>query len=430
MTQIPISFHSDTVSEATTLRTMSWFLIILFLSLTYFSVSDASHYGKKLSSAFVVGTVYCDTCSQQEFSLGSHFISGASVAVECKYGNPIPFFKKEVMTNEHGEFKVQLPFKVRKYVRRIKSCTFKLISSSEPHCAVASDSTSSSMSLKTRKQGEHIFSAGLFSFKPMEKPNFCNQKQSVPNSKNHAFVKNEFPTTSTYPSTTQVLKHNPTKSLEKSQSDKNLAEDFFFPPNPFLPPPIIPNPFQPPPIIPNPFQPPPLIPNPFQPPKPPFIPNPFQPPSPPPLIPNPFQPPPSSSPLFPNPFQPPPSPTPTPLFPNPFQPPPSPTPTPLFPNPFQPPPSPTPTPLFPNPFQPPPSPTPTPLFPNPFQPPSSSPPSLFPPFPLIPGLTPSPPPPPPPAPTFPFPLPPLFPPLYPTPHIPGTPPASSKNNSP
>ncbi|XP_027358643.1 proline-rich extensin-like protein EPR1 isoform X2 [Abrus precatorius] len=325
---------------------MPWFLVILFLSLTYASLSDAS-YDKKLPSAVVVGTVYCDTCFQHDFSKESHFISGASVAVECKDGTSIPRFKQEVKTDKDGEFKVQLPFRVRKHVRRIKGCTFKLISSNEPHCAVASATASSSMILKTRKEGEHIFSAGLFSFKPIIRPNFCNQKQSDPNSKNKVF------------------------------SFKPPA-DFFFPPNPFLPPPIIPNPFQPPPLIPNPFQPPPLIPNPFQPPSPPLIPNPFQPPSPPPFIPNPFQPPPSPPPFIPNPFQPPPSPPP--------------------------------------------------LLPNPFQPPPARPPPFFPPLPfppiVIPGLTPPPPPPPPPASIFP-PIPPIFPPLLPPPRSPGTPPASS-----
>ncbi|OIV90204.1 hypothetical protein TanjilG_01400 [Lupinus angustifolius] len=316
---------------------MSWFLVILFLILTFGSVSEARHH-KKLPSAVVVGTVYCDTCFQHDFSFGSHFISGASVAIECKDGKSKPRFKNEVKTNEHGEFKVHLPFSVSKSAKRIKGCTFKLISSSEPYCAVASAAKSSSLILKSRKQKEHIFSAGFFSFKPLKKPNQCNQKPSIQNS-------------------------------------KYLDKKFFFPTNPFFPP-IIPNPFQPP-LIPNPFQPPPLIPNPFQPP--PLLPNPFQPPSPPPLFPNPFQPP-SPPPLFPNPFQPPPS-TPSPLIPNPFQPPPS-TPPPLIPNPFQPPPSnPSPSfpPLFPFPpipgltKPPPPPPPPPPVLPFPFPP-------LFPPL--------------------------------------------------
>ncbi|CAJ2665866.1 unnamed protein product [Trifolium pratense] len=349
---------------------MSWFLTILFLTLTFgTNLSEANHDNKKLlPSPVVVGTVYCDTCFQQAFSINSHFISGASIAVECKIGKTKPRFYEEVKTNEHGEFKVKLPFLVKKHVKRIKGCSFKLLSSNEPNCAIASTSTSTSFSLSLKKklQQEHIFSAGIFSFKPSKKPKFCDQKHS----------------------TTQNLKKqlSHVKNLEQSKfSNKKkvpheIKDFFFFPPNPFFPPPIIPNPFQPP-LIPNPFTPPPLIPNPLNPP--PLIPNPFQPPSPP-LIPNPFQPP---------------------------------SPPPLIPNPFQPP---SPPPLIPNPFQPPPS-SPPPLIPNPFQPPPSSPPPFFP-FPpvVIPGLTPSPPPPPPPKSIFPFPLPPLFPP----PHSPGSPPTS------
>ncbi|CAL5186066.1 unnamed protein product [Lathyrus oleraceus] len=262
---------------------MSWFLTILFLTLTFgTNLSEAKHVNKKLHpSPSVVGTVFCDTCFQQTFSQESRFISGASIAVECKLGKTKQRFYKEVKTNEQGEFKVKLPFLVRKNVKRIKGCNFKLLSSNEPNCAIASTSTSFSLTLKKKLQDEHIFSAGFFSFKPIKKPKFCDQnKHSTQNPK------------------------------------KNEVEDFFFfPPNP-LNPPLVPNPFQPP-LIPNPFTPPPLIPNPFQPPSPPLIPNPFQPPSPPPFLPNPFQPPPSSPPpLLPNPFQPPPSsPPPFSLFP-------------------------------------------------------------------------------------------------------------------
>ncbi|KAJ1406498.1 Pollen protein Ole e I like [Sesbania bispinosa] len=343
---------------------MSWFLVILFLSLTFGSPSEASH-GKKPSSAVVVGTVYCDTCFQQDFSMGSHFISGASVAVECKdgYENSKPSFRKEVKTDEHGEFRVQLPFSVSKHVKRIKGCTVKLLSSSEPYCAVASAANSSSLRLKSRKQGLHIFSAGFFSFKPLKQPNLCNQKPSVQNSKGLDSVKTSFPKNfdPSFPPPLQdpntpggilpilpplpglpglpplpelppmpplpglpippihagrTSDSNPTKT-----SDQKVVN-----PETFIFPPIVPNPLQPP-LVPNPLQPPPLIPNPLQPP--PLIPNPLQPPSPP-LIPNPLQPPPSgSSPLFPFPPVPgltPPSPPPGSPFPFPpiFPPPSSP----------------------------------------------------------------------------------------------------------
>ncbi|KAM1358250.1 hypothetical protein ACFX15_044547 [Malus domestica] len=55
---------------------MSWFFTVLFLvtALTFHTPSEASH-EKNDPSAVVVGTVYCDTCFQEDFSHTSHFIS-------------------------------------------------------------------------------------------------------------------------------------------------------------------------------------------------------------------------------------------------------------------------------------------------------------------------------------------------------------------
>ncbi|KAL1322890.1 hypothetical protein HN51_067905 [Arachis hypogaea] len=293
---------------------MSWFLVILLLSqICGCCLSEAGH-DKKPSSAVVVGTVYCDTCFQQDFSMGSHFISGASVAVECKDGITEPKFRKEVKTNDAGEFRVELPFSVSKHVRRIKGCSVKLVSSSEPYCAVASAATSSSIRLKSRKQGLHIFSAGFFSFKPLKLPNLCNQKPSLQNTNKNVLgsvkefflppnIDPSFPSPSQDPNTPgsflpilpplptlpklpplpplpplpgiSTPRPDKTKTSRNVESlDQKLAapEDFILPPNPLLPPPTDSNPFQPPPLIPNPF------PNPLQPPAAPRFPTPFQPP--------------------------------------------------------------------------------------------------------------------------------------------------------
>lgn len=54
---------------------MHWFLAIVFLIFTLYNLSEAK-YEKRLPSAVVVGTVYCDTCFRTDFSRTSHFISG------------------------------------------------------------------------------------------------------------------------------------------------------------------------------------------------------------------------------------------------------------------------------------------------------------------------------------------------------------------
>ncbi|OWM84710.1 vegetative cell wall protein gp1 [Punica granatum] len=322
---------------------MHWFLIVLlFLSSAVFGASEGTGHGnKKLPSAVVVGTVYCDTCFQQGFSKASRFLSGASVAVECKAGPSGQVFRQEVKTNKQGEFRVKLPFSVAKHVRKIKSCSVELISSNEPYCSVASAASSDSLRLQSRRQGTHIFSAGFFTFKPLNQPNMCNEKPSLEEvNSNKAVVPPNFdptfppplqdpPTPSTgflpplpfLPNLPPLPQLPPLPSLPglpnippktekttrddnlnaKLKSDSSVADqkltypEFFFPPNPFRPPSVFPpNPLQPPSLLPpSPLQPAPLLPpNPLQPPPAPLIPLPpipgLTPPPPTPGLPFPF----------------------------------------------------------------------------------------------------------------------------------------------
>ncbi|XP_077211251.1 uncharacterized protein LOC143846639 [Tasmannia lanceolata] len=186
----------------------SWFLLFIFSFLFHNSVAK---HEKQLPSAMVVGTVYCDTCFNQRFSKTSHFISGASVAVECGEAGLKSRFREEVKTNEHGEFKVHLPLSVGKHLKRLKRCSVKLITSSEPYCAVASTATSSSLNLKSRKKGLHIFSAGFFTFKPLKQPELCYQKPSPTTSSKFSSMKTFFayPDLPTFP----PLNQNPPISI-------------------------------------------------------------------------------------------------------------------------------------------------------------------------------------------------------------------------
>ncbi|KAM7520617.1 hypothetical protein LguiB_019579 [Lonicera macranthoides] len=286
---------------------MSWLLTLIIITFTFNNPSQAHKHEKKLQSAVVVGTVYCDTCFHQDFSKTSHFISGALVAIECNDTNSKPNFLKEVKTNERGEFKVNLPFSVSKHIKKIKGCSVKIISSSEPYCAVASTATSSSIHLKSRKPGTHIFSAGFFTFKPLKQPALCSQKPSTQISKEFNSMKPflddpsfpppiQDPLMPFLPPLPQLPNLPPLPQLpimpplpgfpfpsKSSQLSNQKTFGIPFPPNPFQPPSILPpNPLQPPPsILPPVFPSPPssIIP----PILPPFVPIPgLTPPSPPP----------------------------------------------------------------------------------------------------------------------------------------------------
>ncbi|CAF2345981.1 unnamed protein product [Brassica napus] len=307
--------------EITTTFTV-WFTLMIFLGISINGGLSQGHQHlvkKTRSSAVVVGTVYCDTCFNGAFSKShNHLIPGAVVAVECIDENSKPSFRQEVKTDEHGQFKAKLPFTVSKHVKKIKRCSVKLLSSSQPYCSIAASATSTSLKrLKSSKHGENtrVFSAGFFTFKPENQPEICSQKpinlrgskpllpdpafpqpiqDPVPNNPSplpnlpivpplpNLPIPQLPPLLPPGPPQKQPSLHNKKESSLDDKKTEVLKPDFFFPPNPVTPL-LPPTPLNPPLLPPNPLNPPGIIP-----------PNPLI-PSPPtlPLPPLPFQPPPS-----------------------------------------------------------------------------------------------------------------------------------------
>ncbi|XP_078164945.1 uncharacterized protein LOC144559714 isoform X2 [Carex rostrata] len=239
----------------------AWYLVVPFLLLGFPSQGNCRKHSAVLPSTLVTGNVYCDTCSEQQSNKLGHFITGASIQVECTDESKHIAFRKTAITNPKGLFKFNIPPEVHKNTQSsIKNCTIDLHKTSHAttFCdAVASVSTTSALELRlksTRKDGMKVYSAGTVTFKPQKKPVICDEQIDQP-----AF--------------------------------------FFFPPNPLQPPniggvPVPQNPLVPPPpsLLPPGFQPtppsifPPGLPF-FQPPPPPSLLPPLpilQPPPPPP----------------------------------------------------------------------------------------------------------------------------------------------------
>ncbi|KAJ6815410.1 pollen allergen Che a 1-like [Iris pallida] len=270
---------------ANNVRSSCFLLLALFCM---FHCSASSHHEKKLSSAIVVGTVNCDMSSfGRDLSKSSHFISGASVAVECAG------FRKEIKTNRRGVFRVRLPATA---VDVPKGCSVRLIRSNEQFCSMASSSTSAELRLKSKRNGPlQVFSAGPAS------PAVAERKQF--------FFPPPIPFLPSPPIGGLPLPPNPVLPPPIPFLPSPPIGGLPLPPNPVLPPPSLL-----PPVIPSPPPSllPPVIPSPPPSLLPPFLPTP--PPAPfvgipplPPLIPPPSMPPPPAS-IFP-PFPP------NPLFP-------------------------------------------------------------------------------------------------------------------
>ncbi|XP_057768572.1 proline-rich extensin-like protein EPR1 isoform X2 [Salvia miltiorrhiza] len=256
---------------------MYWFWTIMFLSLATINNSESKLHNQK-SSAVIVGTVYCDTCFQQNLPKASQYL--IAVTVECKDAGSGTRFRQQVKTDSHGEFKVHLPFPVSKHTRKIRGCSVRLISSNKPYCAVAASATSSNLHLKSRKDGTHVFSAGFFTFRPLKQPQVCDEKTSINSFKKLSQISNPndpafvppiqdppsfgsfLPPLPRLPPLPQLPRLPPLPGIPflppvvpKKQAANNvpkLSENqpgTPFPPNPFNLPNILPpNPFQSPPI--------------------------------------------------------------------------------------------------------------------------------------------------------------------------------------
>ncbi|GLJ48586.1 hypothetical protein SUGI_1024940 [Cryptomeria japonica] len=152
--------------------------VLLLAIITCFAAADALHHDDAhLFSVRIVGTVFCDTCYKQQFSKNSYFISGASVAVECRNNKQTPDFRTEAKTNKYGQFKVELVPSIFHSDKQLKRCSVTLLQNEEQKspCKLVSTANSSSFTLKSKKGSIHTYSAGFFSYRPQSPPSFCSQ---------------------------------------------------------------------------------------------------------------------------------------------------------------------------------------------------------------------------------------------------------------
>ncbi|XP_074586798.1 uncharacterized protein LOC141842654 [Curcuma longa] len=156
----------------------SLLLLISFFFFCIFLCPSGARHEARVDTVLVTGTVYCDTCFRPTLSKSSHFISDGLVAVECgSSGSNRPSYRTVVRTNRRGVFRAQLPTNIGERLHSLESCAVELIKANQPFCAVASSATvPRRLRLKSRRHGVHVYSAGFFSFKPLDQPEMCSQK--------------------------------------------------------------------------------------------------------------------------------------------------------------------------------------------------------------------------------------------------------------
>ncbi|KAJ6837108.1 RNA-binding protein 12-like [Iris pallida] len=320
-------------------------LAVLLFARSYSLEADAG----QIKNITVIGTVFCDACSNNSFTRNSYFLQGVKVLVECKLranqtSNEEISITVNRMTDQFGVYKLEIPpidgFECKDGWEPESFCQATLVESPSPLCNLpAIKSSTEHVALKNKKANACVYNLNALSYRPSKRDDtVCGTRKVRPDNNlgSALFFWPPFPPFGfPWPGWTPFPFPYPSWPFPSPPS-----LPFPFPPLPFLtPPPAFPFPLPPlwptpPPALPFPFPPLPPVPSLFpSPPPPPSFPFPLPPFTPLPPFPKlpPFTPLPS---LF-SPPPPPPSPPPPsfpflpplpPLFPNPG----SPTPPPPF----------------------------------------------------------------------------------------------------
>ncbi|KAJ6832123.1 uncharacterized protein M6B38_286045 [Iris pallida] len=94
---------------------------------------------KPTSDVAVIGSVFCDSCSENAYSKRSYFLKGAKVLIQCKFGRTSIAANRT--TDRYGVYRLDIPlagrFKCREGRETRSMCRAVLTDSASSHCSLA-----------------------------------------------------------------------------------------------------------------------------------------------------------------------------------------------------------------------------------------------------------------------------------------------------
>lgn len=158
-------------------------LPIFLLSASHLlTVSLSSNDPSKLKTNItVIGSVFCDACSDNTFSKHSYFLQGVEVLIECKFdvksktGDKISV-TSERTTDSFGVYKLDIPpvegFQCKQGLEIKSFCSASLIQSSSSSCSVpGTQSSTAHMALKSKARDVCILNLNTLNFHPAKRDN-------------------------------------------------------------------------------------------------------------------------------------------------------------------------------------------------------------------------------------------------------------------
>ncbi|KAG6527708.1 uncharacterized protein LOC122041060 [Zingiber officinale] len=161
--------------------------LVIFL----FSISAVARLQPhRVSNITVLGSVYCDACSDNSFSKNSYFLRGAQVVVQCKFAVVNSTSQEEMSitayrtTDRFGVYKLDIPpvdgLECHEG-REVKSmCRAILVRSSSARCNTTGFTRSSTahVAFKDRETGACYYNLNALSYKPVRSK--CSKGREAP----------------------------------------------------------------------------------------------------------------------------------------------------------------------------------------------------------------------------------------------------------
>lgn len=123
------------------------------------------------NSITVVGSVFCDSCSENIFSKHSYFLQGAKVQIQCRFRANSVTITANKTTDQCGVYRLDIPpidgFKCRKGKEKKPPCQAVLISSSSSLCNLTGlQRTTTHIAIKPKKANTCILNLNALNYRP------------------------------------------------------------------------------------------------------------------------------------------------------------------------------------------------------------------------------------------------------------------------
>ncbi|KAJ1686391.1 hypothetical protein LUZ63_017781 [Rhynchospora breviuscula] len=162
-------------------------LLGLFLNVVFIEATQ-----KPLSNITVVGSVYCDACSNNTFSKHSFFLKGVRVLIQCQFkvknsAAESITLQAERTTDQYGIYKLDIPpvegLNCIEGHAVMSACRANLINSPSLYCNIPGlGGSSQHLAIRSKDTNVCFLNLNAMSYRPAKRnKNFCGSTMKAPN---------------------------------------------------------------------------------------------------------------------------------------------------------------------------------------------------------------------------------------------------------